>query len=87
MTFEQHRALHKDLNAFLRNITDDFGNHMRPQRGNSGQVIQLNFSPEQRLGAMQDFYSGPGSKYSKAASDFFTQFGRNDNRIYSYWNR
>ncbi|MBL7875142.1 MAG: hypothetical protein JNL53_05730, partial [Cyclobacteriaceae bacterium] len=77
MTVSQHKMLHKDLNSFLRNIMDDAGSHMRPQRGNSGARIQLNFSPEHRLGAMRDFYSGPGSKYSKAASDFFTQFGRN----------
>ena len=77
MTFEQHRALHKDLNAFLRNITDDVGNHMRPQRGNPGSLIQRNFSSGQRIDAMSNFYNGSGSKYSKAASDFFSQIGRN----------
>ncbi len=70
---EAHKSLHRDLNSFLRTRVDEFGNHMRPQRGNSGQVIRQNFSKRERLDAMRDFYRGPGAKYSGAARDFFSQ--------------
>jgi hypothetical protein len=68
-----HIALHNDLNAFLRQQTDPFGNHMRPLKGNSGDDIQLNFTRAEMLDALQRFYSGPGAKYSDAARDFFLQ--------------
>jgi hypothetical protein len=68
-----HKNLHRDLNDFLRTRTDQFGNHMRPQRGNSGQDIRQNFSRQERLEALRDFYRGPGAKYTDAARDFFRQ--------------
>jgi RHS repeat-associated protein len=68
-----HRALHKDMNGFLRTKTDEFGNHMRPQRGNSGDKIQQNFSRSQCIGALCEFYRGPGAKYDRAAADFLKQ--------------
>jgi len=66
-------TFHKDMNDFLKNKTDDFGSHMRPQRGNSGQKIRQNFTRQERLGALRDFYNGSGAKYSDAAKDFFKQ--------------
>ena len=68
-----HKDLHKDLNDFLKNRTDGFGNHMRPQRGNSGQKIRQNFTRQERLEALRDFYRGPGASYKDAATDFFKQ--------------
>ncbi|GGP72663.1 hypothetical protein GCM10009347_41650 [Shewanella algicola] len=68
-----HKDLHKDMNDFLKNKTDDFGNHMRPQRGNSGQKIRQNFTRQERLEALRDFYRGEGAKYKDAATDFFKQ--------------
>jgi hypothetical protein len=53
--------------------TDANGNHMRPQRGNSGKVIQGNFDTAQREKALKGFYKGPGAKYKSAAQDFFKQ--------------
>jgi len=44
---------------------------MRPQKGNSGQKIRQNFSREERLKALKEFYRGPGAKYEEAAKDFF----------------
>ncbi|MDZ4098042.1 MAG: hypothetical protein U1E13_04990, partial [Methylophilaceae bacterium] len=73
MNEANHRALHKDMNDFLRTKTDEFGNHMRPQRGNSGRDIQQNFTREQCVGALCEFYQGPGAKYEDAARDFFKQ--------------
>lgn len=32
-----------------------------------------NFTREERLNALADFYKGPGAKYPKAAEDFFKQ--------------
>jgi RHS repeat-associated protein len=69
-----HRRLHKDMNDFLRQRVDEFGNHMRPQRGNPASTIQLNFSLNSRLSAVADFYRQFGSSYPDAARDFFKQF-------------
>jgi RHS repeat-associated protein len=73
MPLAEHQALHRDLNAFLRDQEDEFGNHMRPQRGNSGGVIRGNFSRGERLDALAQFYSGPGARYGDAAASFFRQ--------------
>ncbi|RBP48517.1 polymorphic toxin-type HINT domain-containing protein [Arenicella xantha] len=70
---EDHRNLHNDMNDFLSDKTDDFGNDMRPRRGNSAEVIQENFTRDQCIDALCDFYDGPGAKYEDAAKDFFEQ--------------
>lgn len=74
MPVEQHRELHKDLNEFLRQKADETGNHMRPQRGNSGERIRGNFSSDELRNAMADFYRKHRSKYKEAAKDFFEQY-------------
>ena len=66
-------SLHNDLNAFLRSKTDAAGNHMRPQRGNSGKKIRGNFDRQTRLQVMAEFYKTIGAKYRTAARDFFNQ--------------
>jgi hypothetical protein len=53
METPEHQQLHKDLNEFLQEKTDEFGNHMRPQRGNSGAKIAENFTREERLKALE----------------------------------
>ena len=68
-----HRGLHKDMNDFLRQRQDAFGNHMRPQRGNPGAKVRQNFSRQERLEALRDFYKQFGDKYPDAARDFFKQ--------------
>ena len=68
-----HQNLHRDLNNFLRTREDSFGNHMRPQPGNSGVIIRQNFTRQERLEALRDFYRGPGSIYTEAATGFFAQ--------------
>jgi hypothetical protein len=69
----QHEQLHKDLNEFLASKKDQFGNHMRPQRGNSGAVIRRNFTRQERLNALAEFYKANLAKYPEAAADFFKQ--------------
>ena len=71
-----HRDLHKDLNDFLVKKTKDVRGkdvHMRPQRGNSRFEIEKNFTREERLQALAEFYKGPGAKYGDVAEDFFKQ--------------
>ena len=46
---------------------------MRPQRGNSRYDIWDNFTREERLQALAEFYKGPGAKYGDVAEDFFKQ--------------
>jgi RHS repeat-associated protein len=73
MKESSHKALHKDLNKHLVKQTNAAGKHMRPQRGNSGALIQQRFSPAQRLKAMSSFYKQNVFKYPGAAKDFFMQ--------------
>jgi len=73
MTVPRHKQLHKDLNDFLRQKTDSVGNHMRPQRGNSGKKIRRSFSPRERLNTIAEFYKEFRLKYPDAARDFFKQ--------------
>lgn len=47
------------------------GDHMRPQRGNSGETIRRNFSRKDRLKALADFYRQNAHKYPDSARDFF----------------
>lgn len=68
---QEHQQLHRDLNDFLRTQTDEFGNHMRPQRGNPGTRIRENFTRDQRLDSLSKFYRQYSSKYPEAAKDFF----------------
>jgi hypothetical protein len=47
---------------------------MMPKKGNSGLIIQRNFTRTDRLQALADFYKSPtGSIYKGAARDFFKQ--------------
>ena len=68
-----HQALHKDLNDFLHGKTDAAGNHMRPQRGNSAADIQQDFTRQERLDAIAEFYKKFRATYPDAARDFFKQ--------------
>lgn len=73
MATGSHRSLHSDMYDFLFGKGDESGNHMRPQRGNSGKRIQRNFSRAERLAALAEFYRNTGSKYVDAAKDFLSQ--------------
>lgn len=65
MAADAHKALHKELNAFLRK----YG--MAPSRSNPGRLIRENSSGSQIRKVLTDFYKGPGAKYKEAADDFF----------------
>ncbi len=73
MTRPEHQQLHRDMNTHLRGVQNNRGQHMRPQRNNSGAKIRSNFTREERLNALAAFYRGAGSRYSSAARDFFSQ--------------
>ena len=51
--------------------SDENGNHMRPQKGNSGEKIINTFSREKRLNAMKGFYDQHPYKYFDARWDFY----------------
>jgi RHS repeat-associated protein len=69
----EHKQLHRDMNEHLKDYKDNAGNHMAPQKGNPGSAIRQNFTRQERLKALGDFYKGPGAKYQTAARDFFKQ--------------
>ncbi len=68
-----HKKLHKDMNDFLKNVKNKFGDDMMPRRGNSGQDIRENFTQKQRENAVNNFYNGSGSQYTQAAKDAASQ--------------
>ena len=71
-----HVQLHRDLNAHLETKTKVVNGQtvsMRPKPGNSGAKIRTNFSRQQRLDALAEFYSTNKKKYPQASADFFTQ--------------
>lgn len=68
-----HKDLHRDMNDFLKKRTDGFGNDMAPRRGNSGAKIRDNFSRDERVNALRDFYNQNSNRYPDAARDFFNQ--------------
>jgi len=46
---------------------------MSPQSNNSGAEIRINFTRNELLESVAEFYNGPGARYKSAASDFFLQ--------------
>ncbi len=75
MSRSRHQELHKEMNEYLKGQTDMNGNHMRPQRGNSGRVIQRNFDRPLRQNAMKGFYDLHPLKYWDARYDFYKNNG------------
>lgn len=73
MSAPRHDQLHRDLLEFLRNKTDGRGHDMCPRPGNSGRTIRRNFSRQERLEAMAEFYKKYRNEYPDAARDFFGQ--------------
>ncbi len=69
-----HEDLHRKLNNFLRDRVNADGQHMQPQRGNSGAQIRDNFKLDARLRAVADFYRQFGNEFPEAARDFFAQY-------------
>jgi hypothetical protein len=73
LTQAGHQALHSDMNTFLRNEMDDFGNHMRRSVGTAGP------SSEPTSAATSDSMLWPAStrdperRIRRAALDFFAQ--------------
>ncbi|WP_221450560.1 hypothetical protein [Pseudoteredinibacter isoporae] len=61
------------MNRFLENKTDGFGSNMRPSSNSIGFDIQENFTRDECLGALCDFYKGPGAEFKDTADDFFKQ--------------
>lgn len=78
MSRHRHDMIHRDLNDHLYAVTNPLGQHMRPQRGNPGGRITSNFTREQIIQALRDFYRKYGHKYPDAARDFYRQFSPNE---------
>ena len=60
-----HVRLHNDMNEFL----DPLG--MRPSCVNPGREIRAEYDKAERIKALEDFYRGPGAKYTEVAQHFF----------------
>jgi hypothetical protein len=46
---------------------------MQHSCNNKGDDIQENFTTDERLRALAEFYRGPGARFTQAAADFFAQ--------------
>ncbi len=76
MKTADHIDLHRDMNAYLETKTKVINGKivsMRPKRGNSGRIIRLNFTRQERLDALAEFYTKNKNKYPEASADFFSQ--------------
>ena len=71
MSTSRHKELHKNMYDYLRQHTDDNGNHMRPQSNNSGARIQRYFTRQQRFDALKGFYDNYPIKYWDARRGFY----------------
>ena len=80
MSKSRHLELHKEMNEYLKDITNENGQNMRPTRGNSGRDIKANFSPEMRFNTAKDFYDQHPIKYWDARWDFY----RNNHILYRW---
>ncbi|MFZ1288488.1 MAG: RHS repeat-associated core domain-containing protein [Melioribacteraceae bacterium] len=67
----RHLKLHSEMNEYLRNQTNEFGQHMQPMSGNSGINIRQNFSSFQLRSALDGFYLRNLYKYPRTALDYF----------------
>jgi RHS repeat-associated protein len=76
-----HRRLHKEMNDFLHKQKDAYMNHMRPQSNNSGSDIQQNFTRQQRLNSLQQFYDKNKWIYPRSRYDFY----KNNNIKWWIW--
>ncbi|WP_369811424.1 RHS repeat-associated core domain-containing protein [Palleniella intestinalis] len=71
-----HREMHREMNQYLYETrTPDGLYHMRPQRGNSGSLIQYRFTGEQRISTIKNFYDLHPFKYPHARYDFYMNNG------------
>ena len=80
MSTSRHKELHKNMYDYLRQHTDDNGNHMRPQSNNSGARIRNNFIRSQRFDALKGFYDNYPIKYWDARRGFYR-----NNHIMRQW--
>lgn len=80
MSKSRHKDLHKDMNNYLKEQKDMNGNHMRPQKGNSGKDIQRNFDRQQRIDVLKGFYNKYPLKYWDPKLDFYR-----NNKMMKQW--
>lgn len=80
MSKSRHEDLHKDMNNYLKEQKDMNGNHMRPQKGNSGKDIQRNFDRQQRIDVLKGFYNKYPLKYWDPKLDFYR-----NNKMMKQW--
>jgi RHS repeat-associated core domain len=66
-----HRQLHKDMNEFLKQQTNDQGSDMMPRKGNSGLDIRNNFERLELQNSLQQFYDKNWWKYPYSRYDFY----------------
>ena len=71
MSVSRHKQFHKDFNEYLYQQRNEKGEHMRPQRGNSGMIIRENFKFSVRFDTTRHFYDSHPLKYWDARWDFY----------------
>ena len=75
MSLGRHQRYHREFNEYLLEQTDEYGNNMRPVKGNSGKVIRSNFDFDTRKSAARQFYDMHPYKYWDARFDFYRTNG------------
>jgi hypothetical protein len=75
MEATDHDELHSEMYDHLEDYVNGSGNNMRPASGNTAEDIQLNFTRDERLEALADFYNRADvqGRWPEATNDFFVQ--------------
>ena len=76
----QSANLDDSMKIYLKEKKHMNGNHMRPQKGNSGKDIQRNFDRQQRIDVLKGFYNKYPLKYWDPKLDFYR-----NNKMMKQW--
>ena len=71
MSESRHRALHREMNQYLKEQTNESGYDMQPRRNNPGRQIRENFNRNIRFDATIRFYDQNRFRYWDARRDFY----------------
>jgi hypothetical protein len=75
MPTQLHRELTEDMRVFMRTMKNSCGQDMQPRVGNTGAMIRANFSKDEILDALRQFYTLNQAKYPEVARQFFAKWG------------
>ena len=71
MSESRHRALHREMNQYLKEQTNESGYDMQPRRNNPGWLIRNRFDRDMRIDVTKRFYDLNRFKFPDVRRDFY----------------